>query len=148
VEPEDLVGEAGHRVWRLAVCFGSKLPSRSRGVLISTGPRSRLQRLGRRAVADAGAERHATGRVSRVLDHLRIQRRLDDPPGELRQQPARAREFLRLQAANGVVERPLVQQVREAVHDLLRWLIALGAIRAPPAGRVTVGSSTFALVVG
>ena len=67
--------------------------------------------------------------MAEVLGHLGLQRRLDDPAGQLGQQPARAGELLGLKALDGVIQRLLGQQPGEAVDDLLRRLLG----SAPPA---------------
>jgi hypothetical protein len=54
------------RVWRLPTILGSKVPLRSRGERIRTGPWSRL-----------------AGRVAEVLGQLGLQRALQQPSGEL-----------------------------------------------------------------
>src|SRR5690606_25467013 len=91
------------------------------------GPDVGLDRLAATAVADIAALRLAARRVPEVPRHLGLQRRLHDPAGQLRQPPARPRQLLGLQAANGVIKRALGQQLGEAVDDLLGRLLAARA---------------------
>lgn len=50
-------------------------------------PQIGLHPLGGVAVADVGALRHAARRVAEVVGHLGLQRRLNNPASQLREQP-------------------------------------------------------------
>src|SRR3954469_16365994 len=131
VEPEDLLVEAGQPRLALGQDLRLERALAVAGRLDLDRPQVALDRLGGVPVADVGALRDAARRVAEVLGDLGLQRRLDDPAGPLREQPARARELLGPQAAHSVIQRAVGQQTREAVDDLLRRLRPVG-LGAPP----------------
>jgi hypothetical protein len=96
VEPEDLVVQAGQPRLSLGQDLRRKAAVAVARRLDLDGPQVGLDGLGGRAVANVGALRPPTGRMTQVLGHLRLQRRLDNPAGQLAEQPARARELLGL----------------------------------------------------
>jgi hypothetical protein len=81
----------------------------------------RPDRLGGRPVADVAgaARRRLPERIAQMAGQLGPQRGLDHPARELRQQPARARDLLRLEPLERVLERLGGQQLGEPV-DLPR----------------------------
>src|SRR4051812_1292028 len=60
---------------------------------------------------------------------LSAQRRLEHPPGELRDQPARPRDLLRPQSRQRVLQRVRRQQPREPISHLLRGTLVNGGPR-------------------
>ena len=124
-------------VWRLATSWGSKDPSRSRGVSTCTGPRSVCHRLGCRPVADIArraARRPADGRGDRsapppsAVSITRPANSDSSPPGPVISSGSRP--------FNASCKRLLGQQPRQTVNDRLGLLRAgVGApLRRAPLG--------------
>src|SRR3954469_1733784 len=102
VEPEDLLVQARQSGGALGQDLRREAAVAVARRLDLDGPQVALHRLGGHAVADIGALRPTAGRMAEGLGPLRLQRRLHDPAGELRQQPAWAAELLGLQATDSL----------------------------------------------
>ena len=121
VEPEDLLVQPGQPGLALAHELGVEAALAVARRLDLDRPELGLDRLGSRAVAVVAgpAGRRLARRKAEMLGQLGAQRGLDHPARELREQPTRTGDLVRIQALERVLQRIARQQAREAIASVL-----------------------------